>query len=106
GAPDVVYAPPWFEHPRFIAAVADRVRAVFRDVPAAERDRTPLIFTAHSIPRAMAEASPYVADFGAAASAVARRVGHARWLLAYQGRRGSPPAPGPDADRHQASPVL
>ena len=89
GAPDVVYAPPWFEHPRFIAAVADRVRAVFRDVPAAERDRTPLIFTAHSIPRAMAEASPYVADFGAAASAVARRVGHARWLLAYQSRSGS-----------------
>jgi len=92
-APDVVYAPPWFEHPRFVAAVADRVRVALADVPEAERDRTPLVFTAHSIPRAMAEASPYVADFTAAASAVARRVDHARWLLAYQSRSGAPRDP-------------
>jgi ferrochelatase len=92
-APEIVYAPPWFEHPRFIAAVADRVRAAFGEVPPAERDRTPLIFTAHSIPRPMAETSPYVADFGAAATAVARRLGHARWLLAYQSRSGGPRDP-------------
>jgi ferrochelatase len=92
-APAIVYAPPWFEHPRFIAAVADRVRSAFEDVPAAERDRTPLVFTAHSIPRAMAEMSPYVTDFGVAAAAVARRLGHARWLLAYQSRSGAPRDP-------------
>jgi ferrochelatase len=38
----------------------------------------------------MAEASPYVADFTAAATAVARRLGHARFILAYQSRSGSP----------------
>ena len=92
-APEIAYAPPWFEHPRFVAAVADRVRSAFAEVPDTERDRTPLIFTAHSIPRAMAEASPYVADFGAAASAVARRLGHPRWLLAYQSRSGGPRDP-------------
>ena len=92
-APEIGYAPPWFEHPRFIAAVADRVRAAFLEVPDVERDRTPLIFTAHSIPRAMAEPSSYVADFGAAATAVARRLGHARWLLAYQSRSGGPRDP-------------
>jgi ferrochelatase len=92
-APEIVYVPPWFEHPRFIAAVADRVRAALLEVPDAERDRTPLIFTAHSIPRTMAEASSYVADFGAAVSAVARRLGHARWLLAYQSRSGGPRDP-------------
>jgi ferrochelatase len=89
GAPEVVYAPPWFEHERFVAAVADRARAALQDVPEPERDRTPLLFTAHSIPRAMAEASTYVADFGAAAAAVARRLGHPRWLLAYQSRSGA-----------------
>jgi protoporphyrin/coproporphyrin ferrochelatase len=91
--PEIVYAPPWFERPRFIAAVADRVRSALDAVPAEERERTPLIFTAHSIPRAMAETSPYVADFGAAAAAVARRLGHARWLLAYQSRSGAPRDP-------------
>jgi ferrochelatase len=92
-APEIVYAPAWFEHPRFVAAVADRVRSALGEVPDAERDRTPLIFTAHSIPRAMAEASPYVADFGSAAAAVARRLGHARWLSAYQSRSGGPRDP-------------
>jgi ferrochelatase len=92
-APEVVYAPPWFEHPRFVAGVADRIRTALAEVPEAERDRTPLVFTAHSIPRSMAEASPYVADFTAAASAVARRVGHPRWLLAYQSRSGAPRDP-------------
>ena len=92
-APAIVYAPPWFEHPRFIAAVADRVRSALAAVPAAERDRTPLVFTAHSIPRAMAQGSPYVTDFGVAAAAVARRLGHARWLSAYQSRSGAPRDP-------------
>jgi protoporphyrin/coproporphyrin ferrochelatase len=41
----------------------------------------------------MAEPSPYVADFSAAATAVARRLGHARWLLAYQSRSGGPRDP-------------
>ena len=92
-APEIVYAPPWFEHQRFVAAVAYRVRAALAEVPGGERDRTPLVFTAHSIPRAMAETSPYVADFTAAAAAVARRLGHARWALAYQSRSGSPRDP-------------
>ncbi|HZJ69809.1 MAG TPA: ferrochelatase, partial [Planctomycetota bacterium] len=45
------------------------------------------------VPVAMAEASPYVADFTATARAVAARLGHARWSLAYQSRSGSPRDP-------------
>jgi ferrochelatase len=41
----------------------------------------------------MAEASPYVADFTATARAVAARLGHARWSLAYQSRSGNPRDP-------------
>ena len=93
GAPEVVFAAPWFEHPRFIAAAADGVAHALADVSAAERGQTPLVFTAHSVPVAMAEASPYVADFTAAARAVAAKVGHARWSLAYQSRSGSPRDP-------------
>lgn len=101
-APVIVYAPPWFEHPRFIAAVADRVRSALEDVPAAERGRTPVIFTAHSIPCAMAETSPYVTDFGVAAAAVARQLGHARWLSAYQSRSGPPRDPWLEPDVNEA----
>jgi ferrochelatase len=92
-APEVVYAPPWFARDGFVAAVADGVARVLAEVPAAERAVTPVVFTAHSVPVAMANASPYVADFTAAARAVAGRLGHARWSLAYQSRSGSPREP-------------
>jgi len=36
-----------------------------------------MVFTAHSVPLAMAEASPYVSDLTAAARAVARRLARA-----------------------------
>lgn len=92
-APEVVFAPSWGDHPRFLDAAADRCRAALEAVPAAERRATPLVFTAHSVPLAMASASPYVADFTAAARAVARRLGHERWTLAYQSRSGNPHDP-------------
>jgi ferrochelatase len=93
GAPEVIFAPPWAAHPGFLAAAAESVRAAFEAVPAAERADTPLVFTAHSIPRAMADVSPYVDDFTGAARAVAERLGIARWTLAYQSRSGSPRDP-------------
>ena len=92
-APEVGFAPAWFEHSRFVAAVADRARAALGEVPTAARTETPLVFTAHSIPTAMAALSPYVSDLAAAARAVARRLGQARWSIAYQSRSGSPRQP-------------
>ena len=89
-APEVVYAPPWFGHPRFVAAVADRAARALAGVPAERRAWAPLVFTAHSVPVAMADASPYVADLTTAASAVAAAVGHSRRSLAYQSRSGGP----------------
>jgi ferrochelatase len=52
----------------------------------------------------MAGVSPYVADFTTASRAVARRLGHARWSLAYQSRSGSPLEPwlGPDVGEELA----
>ncbi|MBI2161501.1 MAG: ferrochelatase [Candidatus Rokubacteria bacterium] len=93
GAPDVAYAPAWFDHPKFVEAVAERTRAALAELPPAERAKTPLVFTAHSVPVAMADASPYVSDFTSAARAVATRLGHERWSLAYQSRSGSPRQP-------------
>ncbi len=93
GAPEVVFAPPWFEHPKFIEAVADRARAAFSEIPEASRAWTPLVFTAHSVPVPMADASPYVADLTTAVRAVAARLGHPRWSIAYQSRSGNPRDP-------------
>lgn len=102
GAPEVGFAPAWFERPRFVAAVADRARAALDEVPADARASTPLVFTAHSVPVAMAAVSPYVSDLTAAVRAVARRLGHAQWSIAYQSRSGSPRQPWLEPDINDA----
>ena len=92
-APEVSYAGPWSEHPRFLDAVAERVAAALDRVPAERRAAAPLVFTAHSIPTAMAAASPYVAQLETASRAVAERLRHPGWSIAYQSRSGSPRDP-------------
>jgi protoporphyrin/coproporphyrin ferrochelatase len=89
-APEIVFAPSWGGHPGFIAAVAERARAALGGIPETERAGTPLVFSAHSVPLAMADASPYVTDFVTAARAVAGTLGHRRWSLAYQSRSANP----------------
>ncbi|MGH7389953.1 MAG: ferrochelatase [Candidatus Rokuibacteriota bacterium] len=99
-APEIVFAPPFFDHPLFVEAVADRVRAALGRAPSGARADTPVVFTAHSVPTSMAAASPYVSDFTTASRLVAERLGHARWSLAYQSRSGDPRDPwlGPDVN--------
>jgi len=92
-APQVHKLRPFFDHPGFIEAVADRVRAALEQVPEGRREAAPLVFTTHSIPRAMAERSAYEEQFAEASRRVAAALGHAGWQLAYQSRSGPPTQP-------------
>jgi protoporphyrin/coproporphyrin ferrochelatase len=92
-APAVVYTEPWHKDPRFIAAVADRIRDALARLSPHDRERAELIFTAHSIPLAMAAPAPYVAQFEESAALAAGAVSKANWRLAYQSRSGSPLEP-------------
>jgi ferrochelatase len=57
GAPELVKLRHYFDHPGFIAANLDGARAALESLPAAVRDEARLVFTAHSIPVAMNDAS-------------------------------------------------
>jgi len=92
-APEVEYPEPWHTHPRFIAAVAGRVNEALERIESAERGRARLIFTAHSIPVAMAADAPYVDQLTESCRMVAARVGIKTWTLAFQSRSGSPRDP-------------
>ena len=92
-APGVVFAPPWADHPRFVDAMADCTRAALEAVEPARRAAARLVFTAHSVPVAMAAGSPYAAQLEAAGRAIAGRLGRASWTIAYQSRSGSPRDP-------------
>ncbi len=92
GEPAVAYSGAWSDHPLYVQAVADRAAATIDRMPPARRD-APLVFTAHSIPRSMADDSPYAAEFRRASQGVAERLGRSRWTLAYQSRSGNPNDP-------------
>src|SRR5579863_3017552 len=88
-APAIDYPAPWHNHPLFIAAAADRVRDALAQLAVADRQRAELIFTAHSIPLAMAARAPYVDQLQESAAMVAAAVGKSNWRIAYQSRSGS-----------------
>ncbi|MGH9410192.1 MAG: ferrochelatase [Vicinamibacterales bacterium] len=55
----VTYVSDWHQHPGFIAAHVDRIRAAFDRLPPNARADARLVFTAHSIPKSMAAEYPY-----------------------------------------------
>ncbi len=97
-APVVERLRPFYNHPQFIAAVADRVSEAFAQLPPERRASAHLLFTAHSVPLAMAETSDYVRQLEEAASLVAASVGRDDFHIVYQSRSGAPGQPwlGPD----------
>jgi ferrochelatase len=90
---DVVYVGDWFEHPGFIAANAEHVAHAFARLPADRRAGARLVFTAHSIPTAMAAPYPYERQLRASAALIAAATGHTEWTLVYQSRSGRPEDP-------------
>ncbi len=92
-APAIVYPGPWHDHPLFIQAAAARVQEALGRIDAHSHPHAHLIFTAHSIPVAMASASRYVEQLTDSARLVARAVGIQSWTLAFQSRSGSPREP-------------
>jgi ferrochelatase len=101
-APEIRWVASWHVHPFFVTAAADAVTAELVTLPATRRAEAHLVFTAHSVPVAMAERSSYVAEVEASARAVAERLRRPRWQLAWQSRSGSPHEPWLEPDVNDA----
>jgi protoporphyrin/coproporphyrin ferrochelatase len=92
-APEVLKLRAFYNHPGFIDANADRVAAALAEVPAPRRASTPIVFSAHSIPVAMAEQCRYADQLAESARLVAEAVGATAHSVVYQSRSGSPQVP-------------
>jgi protoporphyrin/coproporphyrin ferrochelatase len=93
GAPQIDKLRVFFNHPGFIEPLVEAAAKCLAEIPAEWRDKTPLLFTAHSIPLAMAENCQYVTQLQETCRLIAAGVGHERWELVYQSRSGSPHQP-------------
>lgn len=86
----------YFNHPGFVEPFAAATVAAIESLPEPVQNEVDLVFTAHSVPSAMAAASgpaggAYPAELAEAARLVAERVPRARsWRLAYSSRSGPP----------------
>ena len=80
----------YYDHPGFVVPFTDAVTAARRSLPAELRSEARLVFTAHSIPEAMAAGCDYEIQLGETARLVAAG---AAWTMAWQSRSGPPSVP-------------
>jgi ferrochelatase len=88
-APSVSRLRMLYNHPGFIEANVDHVRAALAQVPAGSH----VAFAAHSIPTAMARNCAYESQLRETARLVAEAAGVERWQVVYQSRSGPPQVP-------------
>lgn len=100
GLPDVevAYVEDWYDHDRFIMANVEQTRAAFHRLEPQMQPGARLLFTAHSIPVAMAEQCRYVDQLNTTCRLIAERLERKDWALVFQSRSGRPEEPwlGPD----------
>lgn len=90
GAPHVDKLRPFYNHPEFIRANADHIREAMSHLP--ERS-TRVVFTAHSIPIAMAQNCDYQEQLSETAKLIAGQLKLSQWDFAFQSRSGPPSVP-------------
>ncbi len=78
----------FYNHPLFIEAQTAEVRDALEKLPRAQ-----VLFTAHSVPVAMAESSDYREQLNESCRLVSEQLGIAEWRLVYQSRSGPPTQP-------------
>ena len=89
--PLIEYCQPWFRHPLFVEAAADKLRCKMDEIHFDQKQASKLLFSAHSVPAALAR--PYRDQLLETCAAVAGEVGVEEWELVYQSRSGSPRDP-------------
>lgn len=102
GAPAVEKLRAFYNHPGFIRAVTARVLEALEKIPAGRRNAAHVVYTAHSIPLAMARNSRYVPQLQESVCLVSEALGRSGDPLVYQSRSGAPNQPwlGPDILEH------
>jgi len=97
-APSVEKLRAFYNHPGFIEANVANIRDALAQIPNERRTAAQLVFTAHSIPEAMAQNCDYEMQLRETSRLIAEALGSDRWQLVFQSRSGSPAQPwlGPD----------
>jgi len=83
----------FYNHPGFIRPNVESVLKAFAQIPAARREATALLFSAHSLPLEMAQNCQYEEQLSESCRLVADGTSIENWQLVYQSRSGPPHQP-------------
>lgn len=83
----------FYNHPGFIEALVDRVQHALNKIPENRAEAAHLIFTAHSIPLAMAQTCDYEKQLRETALLVSEKLKRQEGPLVFQSRSGPPSQP-------------
>jgi ferrochelatase len=91
----------WPVHAGFVASMAETIREGLEQFDAGDRDKVPLLFSAHSLPLDVIDrGDPYPQEVGASVQAVVERLSRPNpYLLAYQSEVGPVRWLGPSTER-------
>ncbi len=93
GAPVIDKIRPFFHHPGYIETMSARVLSALDQLTEEGRASAHLVYTAHSIPLAMARGCSYEAQLREASRLISESVGASTWALTFQSRSGPPTQP-------------
>jgi len=95
GLPDIriTYVDSWYDHDGFVAVLARHIREGLSKLDPALGDEARIVFTAHSLPTAVAETCRYQEQLAATARLVAQELRRRDYALVYQSRSGRPEDP-------------
>ena len=84
----------FWNHPKYLSAVENLIKETMLEISAEKRATTKLLFSAHSIPEAWSETSPYTSQLMAISNEMSNRVApDLKWDLVFQSRSGPPAVP-------------
>lgn len=101
-APEVDKLRVFFNHPGYVEPMAGLLGDCLARIPAERRGAAEVLFTAHSIPMAMAANCRYELQLRESCRLVAANAGAANWKLVFQSRSGPPQQPWLEPDVGEA----
>ena len=87
---NISFVKEWYMNPLFIKAVEEKVREGLMEFTSEQRKRVHLIFTAHSLPKSIAEKDPYTKDMEASVKGVLEGIEPRAWDMAFQSKGSGP----------------
>ncbi len=98
GGPKFVSIDSWYDEPKFIQYWADKVKAIFQQMPDEERNHSVLIVSAHSLPEKIKQlGDPYPEQLKESADLIAKHACVTEYEIGWQSAGNTPdPWLGPD----------